>query len=183
VEVGLRAGYAFGLGDAARSSPMSASLAGEVPLELDVGYRVLQRLTVGVYASYGPVLVGSVCGGNSCSGSVVATGVGATYSFDRLLGLAPWAGVFFGYEWASYHAGSGSDHLDVSLRGFDFLGLEGGADYPLGEHFAVGPFLSLSLGSYANLSVASPLGEVSGGVPSPSTHLWLGIGVRGTYGS
>ena len=184
LELGLRAGYAVPVGDAEKGSPLSSSIAGYFPFELDAGYRVIPNLTVGAYASLGPALAGSICGGASCSGSVLRLGVQAAWHFapiEALLGAAPWAGAGLGCEWASYGATQGSDRLQVSLSGVEFLNLQGGADFRVWRGLSVGPFLEVSLGEYGSLEVKSPLGNSSGGIPDRALHSWISFGVRGTY--
>lgn len=178
---GLRLGYARAGGNAAGGSPMSDGVKGQLPVQLEGGYRVWRDLTVGAYGSYGPGQVGATCDGASCSASVLRLGVQASWQFGRLLGALPWAGAGFGYEWANYKATDGGDQLQVRLRGLELLSVQGGADYPVAGKLLVGPFLSLAFGRYGSLKVTSPLGNSSGGAPNSGTHTWLSFGVRGSY--
>ncbi len=181
VALGGRLGYVVGGGSAAKASPMSDGLKSQLPLQLDVGYRVLPRLTVGGYGSWGMAQVGSVCSGASCSGSVVRAGVEGAWQFDRVLGLAPWAGAGAGYEWGGYEAKDGADRLKVTSRGFE-VSVQGGADWQVREQLAVGPFVMVSAGRYGQIDVESPLGNSSGALPDVALHTWISVGLRGMYG-
>jgi len=178
---GARLGYAMAGGQAASGSNMSDGLKSQIPIQVEGGYRLLSKLAVGGYFSYGPGQVGSVCEGTSCSASVMRLGAEAAWQFDRWLTLLPWAGLGIGYEWANYQAKSGSDTLKLTYRGFEYLDLQGGLEYPLREGVSVGPFASFALARYTNLDVKSPLGNSTGSIPSQATHSWLTLGVRGSW--
>lgn len=179
--LGLRLGYARAAGSAAQGSPMSDGVHAQAPLQLEGAYRVLPRLDVGAYASYGLGQVGKVCEG-TCSASVLRLGAQATWRFDAIRRVTPWAGAGLGYEWARYRASEGGDTLEVTLHGLELVQLQGGADWSLGSRFTVGPFAALSLGRYTRLDVTSPYGDSKGATPSRATHSWIALGVRGTYG-
>ena len=181
VDVGLRLGFGLAGGSAAKGSAMSDTLKSAVPVQLDVAYRLLPRLGLGGYGSWAPAQVGSICDGASCSGQVVRLGLQASWQFDRVLGVSPWAGGAAGYEWGGYRAKSGGDQLDVTSRGLE-LGLQGGADWRVLDQLSVGPFLAMSLGRYDQLDVKSPLGSSSGALPATAVHTWITVGVRGTFG-
>jgi hypothetical protein len=178
---GARLGYSLAGGKAAQGDKMSDGLKSQVPVQVEGGYRVLPQLAVGGYLSYGPGQVGSVCDGAKCSASVTRLGVEATWRFEQVLALVPWAGLGVGYEWAEYKATDGADTLKLTYRGLEYLDLQAGADYPVTSKLKVGPFASFALGRYTNLKVESPLGNSTGSVPSPTTHSWLTFGVRGSW--
>ena len=95
-------------------------------------------------------------------------GVEAAWRFDKWLLVVPWVGAGFGYEWANYKATEGADTLKLTYRGLEYLDLKAGVDYPLLARLSVGPFVSYSLGRYTDLTVDSPLGNSTGGIPSES---------------
>ena len=181
VVAGLRVGYALPAGDAEKGTPLSQDLAGSVPIGLEVGYEILPPLTLEVYGSFGPAWAGSVCDGASCSSSVWRVGLEAAWRFQPVLGVRPWVGAGAGYEWAGETITQGADQLKVSLRGFELVNVQCGADYFVSEQLALGPFLEASLGRYDWLAVESPLGNSSGAIPEPALHLWLSVGLRGSY--
>jgi hypothetical protein len=178
---GARLGYSLAGGKTAQGSSMSDGLKGSIPIQVEGGYRVLPQLSVGGYLSYGPGLVGSVCDGASCSASVKRLGIEAAWRFQQAWLVAPWAGLGLGYEWASYKASDGGDELELAYRGFEYLDLQGGADYPVTDKLSMGPFASFAVGRYDHLKVESPLGNSDGSIPSATTHTWLTFGLRGRW--
>jgi hypothetical protein len=178
--VGVRVGYAVATGDAIAGDPMSEGLKGQIPIQIEGGYRLLPPLTVGAFASWGPGRMGSVCAGGSCSGSVLRLGVQGSWSFPRIARLAPWAGLGLGYEWASYQVEAEGETLEVRQRGFQVLSVQGGADLAVLEALAVGPYVQLDVGRYGRFEVVSPLGSSSGS-PQAATHTWISFGIRGKY--
>ncbi len=197
LQLGVRVGWASAMGDAletkgtpvtpSQTARMSDWIKAQIPIQLDVGYRVTPEITIGGYASYG---FGDTGGSYldacriylwDCSASVVRTGVEATYAFTTVSPkIVPWAGLGSGYEWAeSVAKRPGSENVRTRLEGWELLDLQAGADYRVGASFAVGAYVMYALGRYS--------GGSDGGVSFSSSanttmHQWLGVGVRGTYG-
>jgi hypothetical protein len=197
LELGLRVGWAGAMGDAwdTQATPVTPSqtvkmsdwISAQVPIQLDVGYRVTPQIAVGAYASYGFGDTGGdyvdSCrmGGFDCSAAVVRTGLEASYAFTSVSAtLVPWAGVGAGYEWAeSVAKRAGSQNQRTSVEGWEFLNLQLGADYRFHPSFAAGPYVMYSVGEYS--------GGSSGGAAFSSgatdrIHQWLGFGVRASWG-
>jgi hypothetical protein len=181
--VGARTGYAIALGDADGSAKMTDITSGQVPLQLDIGYRLQNTaLTIGGYVSYG---FGSVSGatkdlcnfaGASCSTSSLRVGGQLLYSFaDPKQSMEPWAGVGLGYDSLKLSASGG----DVTTSGFEFLILQGGLDWKLAPQFTLGGFASFSLGQYSDISSSN---GGSGTISDKKMHEWLTIGIRGAFG-
>ena len=181
--VGARTGYSKAAGDIGGDSTgtfaMSDFTSGQVPIQLDVGYRLQNTaLTVGGYVSYG---FGSVSGnlktacdtfGQSCSSSSFRLGGQLLYSFgDAKQPADPWVGVGMGYDGLTL---SGAN--DVTFSGAEFL-VQGGVDWRLAPQFNLGAFASFSLGQYSSVS-----GSGAGTIPDKKMHEWLTIGLRGTFG-
>src|SRR4051812_6830527 len=58
-EAGLRVEYGIPLGDATGAGrPLSDGISGQIPLAIDLGYRVIPNLFIGLYAQYGFGFVG-----------------------------------------------------------------------------------------------------------------------------
>lgn len=79
-------------------------------------------------------------------------------------------------------ASAGGQSADSSLKGFEFLNLQGGADFKLASAFSVGPFLSFSLGKFSTASTTVGGVETSGDITKTAMHEWLTIGAKGTFG-
>ncbi len=197
LQLGLRVGWASAMGDAletkgtsmtpSQTVKMSDWIEAQIPLQLDVGYRVTPEITVGAYGSYGFGDTGGqyvdACRiyGWDCSASVVRAGVEATYAFTKVSPrIVPWAGLGAGYEWAeSVAKRAGSENVRTRYEGWELLDLQAGADYRVSASFAVGPYVMYSLGRYSG---GSDGGVSFSGSANTTMHQWLGIGVRGTYG-
>lgn len=178
-EVGARLGYGIAMGDAAEGLEMGDFVSGQIPLWLDVGYRIMPALMVGGYLQYGFGILGGdvsdACDatGADCSASVVRLGAQGQYHFMPWEAVDPWVGLGIGYEWASQSIGDAS----FGARGFEFLNLQGGADFAVADGLAVGPFLSFSLGQYSTSWVE----DESSDIEETAMHQWLTFGVRGTF--
>lgn len=166
--VGLRLGFAPAMGDAAKDVKMSDGAKSQVPVQVDALYQVIPNLKVGGYFSYG--FGQSGCPeGVDCSFNVMRFGIQGQYAFSPISGFAPWAGVGTGYEILSTDLGGES----FNTTGFEFLNVQGGADYKVAEKLSVGPYLQLSVGQYSKADGES--------IPEKGVHQWLGFGVRGTF--
>lgn len=180
--VGARTGYAVALGDADGTAQMTDITAGQVPIQLDINYRLQNSpLSVGGYASYG---FGSVSGqtkdlcdfaGASCSTSSLRVGAQLLYSFaDSKQPGEPWVGVGLGYDSLKADLGGGT----VTTSGFELTLLQGGYDWRFGQG-AIGAFASFSLGQYSDVSASN---GASGTISDKKMHEWFTIGFRGSFG-
>jgi hypothetical protein len=180
--VGARTGLAIPLGDADGTAAMSDITGGQIPLQLDVNYRLQNsQLSVGGYASYG---FGSVSGatkdlctiaGVSCSTSSLRIGAQLLYSFaDAKQPGEPWIGTGLGYDSLKADLGVGS----VTTSGFELVLLQGGYDWRFGQG-AIGAFASFSLGEYSDITASN---GASGTISDKKMHQWFTIGVRGSFG-
>jgi hypothetical protein len=200
-EGGLRTGLGFGLGKAGQISGVPGSrevndiVAWRVPIWIDLGYRLSDPLTLGVYAQLG-LGGGGDCGG-SCNSSDLRLGAQALWHAP---GGALWLGAGLGYEWQSLYAlrvppeafpidAADPDAVSqVATRVAETLGgpeltLQAGLDFELEPGLGVGPYVSASVGQYVTDSydcdqVTCPTGS---SVNGSATHAWLGVGVRGSY--
>jgi hypothetical protein len=191
VQLGLRVGYAPAMGEAEKDFKMSDGLKSQIPLQLDALYKVTKDIGVGAYFAYGfgQVDITDVCeDGVDCSGNVMRFGVQGHYTFNQLKSpLVPWAGLGFGYEIGKAKAEQGSQSIEVTYSGFEFLNLQVGGDYRVNEKFAVGPYLQFSLAQYSkfdfkdNTDLQEFGGDEDGDVEEKSMHEWFGFGIRGTF--
>lgn len=191
--IGARLGYGIAMGDAQKDAKMSDGISGQVPIWLDLGYMVTPNIMVGLYGQYGFGILGSqlsdACDANglSCSAHVLRFGVQGQYHLSPAEKLDPWFGVGLGYEMGTMSM-SGTvlgNKIDGSAtyKGFEFLNLQGGADYKLSPAFGIGPFLSFSLGQYSSTSTSGSTGgaATSGDISDKTMHEWLTFGVRGSF--
>lgn len=196
-EAGLRVGYGIPLGKATGDAgdDLNRGIAGQIPLWLDVGYRVSPNVFVGLYTHYGIGFVGDdidmACQQSSqisCSASDVRLGLQLHYHVSPAENVDPWIGPGIGYEWLSLGFEGAGASFSTTASGFEFLNVQGGVDFAPAEHFYLGPFVSFSLDQYFDISVdcsgAIPcmdLASIAGDIPDKSLHEWLVFGVRGGY--
>lgn len=206
--LGLRTGYAVPFGKEGTASStsqlfgdsdsgsLSDDLKGALPIWVDVGYRLDPALYLGAFFQYGFGFIDkkSIClDGFDCSASDVAFGANVHYHLSPAATFDPWIGAGLGYEFLNFNfkgqippSGATIDG-SLTLRG-PFFSLQAGGDLKATPDFAIGPFLSFSVGRYSRYSadvVSTAVGQGSttdeSGDVENSTHEWLTIGVRGQY--
>jgi hypothetical protein len=187
VSLGLRLGYAKAQGNVGGQMNMDEWVNGQFPVQLDALVRVTPRLAVGLYGSYGFGLAGgdvkSTCEspGVSCSLTVIRTGIEGLYSFTPGVAM-PWLGVGVGYEWNTAHFENGSQSRDVTFSGFEWVNVQGGADFVVAPSFAVGPYLMASVARYERGTFGdSNAGGFGGEASQKSIHAWMQLGVRARF--
>lgn len=196
-EAGLRVGYGIPMGDVDDDGKLSDIIGGQIPLILDIGYRVTPNLFVGLYGQYGFGWVGgdtsTACDSSSevsCSAQDIRLGIEAQFHFLPRQKLDPWIGLGIGYEWMGVSIEGGGIEVSATASGFEFINLQAGLDIAVAEHFYIGPFLNLSFGQYSDLSIDCSSGAsaicggqfgASGEIENKALHEWLMIGVRGAY--
>jgi hypothetical protein len=190
-EGGLRIGYGIPLGEAGGLADLDDAVSGQVPLWLDLGYRVIPEVFIGVYGQYGIAFLSDDCDavGLDCSASDVRIGLQGQFSPSPEAEISPWFGVGVGYEWLSISQEGAGVELSTTMHGFEFVHLQGGVDFRVAEHVRIGPLLSFSLGQFSEASVdcsggavCDAIGEVGGEIPDKKLHEWLVLGVRAVYG-
>lgn len=166
---------------------------GVIPIWIDVGYRLDDRLLLGGYFMFGLVLpktapadnpLGGGCPeGFDCSATGIRFGVQAQYSFAPAATLNPWLGVAIGYE----RVGTDLEGEVFSIpfeasthySGPDLLQLQGGLDFRAGELLSIGPFASGSAMQYTSCSLTLAGEQSRCELDEGGWHGWLVLGVRG----
>lgn len=190
LSLGARLGYGFAMGDAAEDTGLSDFVKAQIPVQLDLGYRVSPALTLGGYFSYGIGRVGDglifegvppldeACDtdGVDCSMRVYRLGVQLDYRFVGP-STTPWIGAGIGYEWVSFNMDAFGTEIELGLKGLEYLNLQGGVDWKVADKFSVGPFAMFSIGQY---STGSQDGD-DFDIENKAMHQWLQLGVRGRF--
>ena len=176
IRLGLRLGYALPMGSAVEGGKMSEEVSGQIPIWLDAGYMVTPNVLIGLYGQYGFVSLKQSCDG--CSAHDIRFGVQGQYHFSPAESVDPWLGLGVGYEILGFSQSAQGQTVDISFKGFEFLNLQGGADFKVGNAFSVGPFLSFSLGQYSKASA----NDQSADIDKTALHQWLTFGAKGTFG-
>jgi hypothetical protein len=192
-ELGLRTGYSLPIGKVADNAlgDISDTVSGVVPLWVDLGYRVTPHVMVGGYFAYGfALLAGDLkdscdASGLDCSAHQIRLGAQVHYHFQPGQSLDPWIGAGIGWEWLGETLSAGGRDAGSTLSGVEFLNLQGGLDFLLGDarNFGLGPFVALSMGEFGSVS-CSTSGGVNPGCPSDldkTVHEFFTFGVRGSF--
>lgn len=182
-ELALRVAYGIPLGDAvgedfaAEERELSDTIKGQIPLQLDLGYRINNHLLIGAYGSYGFGFKPDACDdlGIECdSPSQVRVGGQIIYNILPVTHfMSPWIGAGIGYEWLN------SPREDVSFDGMEFFNVQAGLDFRVADHMRVGPYAMFSLGQYSSRS----LGDADIDIDDQGTHEWLSFGLKATFGA
>ncbi|HVV48303.1 MAG TPA: hypothetical protein VHO06_01470 [Polyangia bacterium] len=189
-DLGVRVGYAVPMGSTtgAAGDDLSNLFSGAVPLILEAGYRIDAAFSLGLTFQYAFAQVNGMVGcdnqpGVSCSGSVIRLGAEGIYRLPVEGAFVPWLGLGTGYEWISFDVSGNGYQESIGAHGFEFVNFQLGGDIRAAPQFAVGPFVSLSIGQYdtASLSGNAPgYTAMSADIANKATHEWLEFGVRGT---
>lgn len=182
-ELGVRTGYALPFGKMdAKSTDVSDTISGQIPIWLDVGYRVTPSLVLAAYGQLGIGLFKDDCpSGASCSAKDWRFGVAARYHIQPAEKVDPWLSAGVGYEVFSISASAGGSSIDLSAKGWELANLQAGIDFQVSRDAYVGPFVSFSLDEIT--SESGSIGNLSASTSDfdKSLHEWLLIGVRGRF--
>ena len=189
-EAAVRAGVGIPIGNAAGETtraPAGTSLADlvawSVPLELELGARVGPAF-VGGYVTYAFGKAGSALeSGTSRSASNVRFGFEVLWHLGLDGPVDPWLGLGVGYEWLTLSVGGSGGTITGSARGFEWVNLQLGIDFPLGRSFRLGPFVRSRVAQYdtGSLGVINSQGAEASGtgdIQSKALHLWIDLGLR-----
>jgi hypothetical protein len=199
-EIGVRTGYAFSAGHLGAppngtDNDLGDYVSGQMPLWLDVGYRLIPELYLGGYFQYGFGFVNDdrqdLCRNANvdCSASDIRLGVMGRYHFAPLWQLSPWLGLGIGYEWGAFSLHQsliGTSNTDSSWSGFELVNLQAGADFHLSPRTVLAPFVSFSLGQYRSTSTTTTTANTTTttdqDLAKKSLHEWILIGLRFAFG-
>lgn len=178
--LGARVGYAPAMGDYAKDSPLKDGVKSQIPIQVDGLYKFTPQFAAGLYFSYGIGQLSSAASdecdlnGVDCSASTMRLGVQGTYSLTNVSPtFVPWLGAGLGFEWLTQKASFGGVSASADTTGFEFLNLQGGADYKVSDAFALGPYVLFSMGQYSSFEGTS--------IPDKGVHEWLHFGIRGKF--
>jgi hypothetical protein len=191
IEVALGVGYGNPLGGYGQTTAFNTSMSldywitGQVPISVELGYRIDRRFVVGLSGQYGFAFVNKdhtiPCNdGVSCSASVSKIDAGAIWNILPDARIAPWVGLGAGYEWATI-AQEGRIMSRATVRGPEYANLRGGADFPVAPGLRLGPFFGLSFGRYESASFTGLVATPAPTFTMTEVHEWLVVGARGTY--
>ncbi len=194
-DLGVRIGYAWAGGDLGEPDStsgivkMSDFVSGQLPFQLDLGWRIVPSLTVGGYLSYGFAQPSgswktTFCdaAGVSCTNWTFRAGAQVLWNILPKSQFDPWVGLGTGYEMLTARAEDATDHIQYQVSGWEFLNVQAGLDFHLGRVFALAPFVMYSFGQYSDWDISSSLAPTqSAQMFSKKTHSWFQVGIRGNF--
>jgi opacity protein-like surface antigen len=186
-QAALRSGVQFPWGEAsdAEGDSLGARYAWQVPLLIDVGFKLDKPWFLGLYGGVGYGAVGSgdaaeqACAEKNVSCSTVSyqLGVQAQYHLAASDQLNPWLGVGAGYELFQQSLTAGKYQEEQRTSGVTLLKLMLGLDYR--GTFGFGPFAEVSVGRFQATRTLVDGGESHEGSVDPSAwHGFVAIGAR-----
>jgi opacity protein-like surface antigen len=181
LEVGIRTGFGLPMGKLdAKSASISDSVTGEVPLWIDVGYRIAPGIVVGVYGQAGVGLIKD-CGYSDCGITDWRFGVNGRYHVQPGGKIDPWLGIGAGFERIHVALTENNTKVSGDADGWELANFSAGLDIQAGDRVFLGPFVSFSLDETTSEG-ASFLGQtVSSTDFDKAIHQWLLVGVRGRF--
>lgn len=197
--LGARVGYGIPLGDVAKADAETPSLAlskvvsGQIPLEIEAGWRFTREISAGLYFGYGFAFAGRfICDQAgippefSCSTSGASTmryGIQAAYRFVSGGAMTPWIGLGAGLEQAqmdvkvSFQGQSAKQTFKIS--GWEYANLQLGADWVVSPGLKLGPFARVSLGKFDTVKLAGEKQDFPSSIQA--LHEWVTLGLKGTF--
>ncbi len=180
-QMAIGSGYAFPLGDVDSSLTQEEFISGQVPLLLDIGFKVTPTFYIGLYTGVGFGGAGSmlddVCTspGVDCSSSTIRMGINTQYHFLPDERWNPYIGYGVGYEVATLSATGPGGEANLTTTGLEFARLALGIDYRASSVIGFGPYVDLGAGAYSSMSDGTSTLDLNVGI-----HGWLHFGVRMT---
>jgi len=151
-EIGVAAGYSQGAGKLGGNSGSLEDVAGPGgTVELDLAYRLMPELSLGVYGTFSQAQRGDhLVGDNNVLGA--SAGIQAAWHFRPDRSVDPW--VSLGTGWKGLWLDP-KDGKTTSFQGLELARLQVGADYRLSKDIAIAPVIGGSLGMF--ISEDSPM--------------------------
>ena len=196
LEIDIRAGYSVPLGTAFTSAASGGSVdnklkdatKGQIPIRLDVGWRINSHFYVGVYGGYGFGAVnldseqGKSCAqlGVECSISFIDFGVMGAYHVRPDQAFDPWVGLGVGYEMVKTRQTTSSVDTKGGFSGPTFVDVQLGGDYKASPNVSIGPFVGFAVGQYSKCTGDAAASGCA--IDTKTLHEWFTLGVKGTFG-
>jgi len=145
LELGLGAGYSQGGGKLGGTMGNLEDISGAGGLvELDLGYRIVPQLSLGVYGTFSKLQKGDHVAGNADVLGATA-GVQAVLHLRADRSIDPW--VSLGAGWKALWVDP-VNSATSSLQGLELARLQIGADYRVSKDVAIAPVIGASLSMF-----------------------------------
>lgn len=183
--LGARVGWAIPGGDLREGTDLSDQFDGQVPIWVDLGWSVADRVVVGVYGRFAPNVRDSSAiedcdfPDTDCGGYGLGLGGQLAFRFGPR-NAGPWIGAFGGFEALSFEEAFAGETADQAFRGWE-LGAQGGIDFAWGP-LVLGPYASVSVGRFTVVDAdLSDIGGPTTAIPDAANHTWIQIGLRAAF--
>jgi hypothetical protein len=146
-EIAIATGYAQGGGKLGGELGSLEDVAGPgAAVEVDLGYRIIPQLTVGVYGALAKSQHGDRIDSNTDVLGASA-GVQAAWHFRPHVSIDPWVSLGTGWHalWLDPDGGKAT-----SLQGLDLARLQLGVDYRVTKEIAIAPVIGASLSTFVS---------------------------------
>ena len=176
LEIGVSGGYAQGTGDIGDGMGSVGDLAGAGGAgELQLGYRLLPHLTLGLYGTFSGYADGDLIQ-QSTDVLGASAGIRADWHFLPAAELDPWVSLGTGWRglWLSPDQGG-----NTSLQGFEIARLQVGVDYRITPEVSISPVLGASVSRYTQQD--SPATDGYQDINDPQAQAYFFGGVMGRF--
>jgi len=176
LEIGVGLGYTQGTGDIAAGSPSVHDLSGAGGnVELQLGYRLTPRLTLGAYGTYAQYARGDTLStGTDVRGGTA--GIFADWQFQPDRSVAPWVGLGSAWRglWLAPDVGP-----NTSMQGWEIARLQAGIDYRASPEVAIGPVVGASVNTFFTQNTPGTAGYEN--IGSPRANFYFTAGLAGRF--
>jgi hypothetical protein len=176
LEIGVGGGYAQGAGDigSGMSSLGDLSSAGGTA-ELQLGYRIIPHLELGVYGTFSGFSSGDALA-DSTDVLGATAGIQAAWHFLPAEAIDPWIGLSTGWRglWLTPDQGK-----NTSLQGFELARLQVGVDYRVTPEVAIAPVLGASLSMFVSQDAPGTSGYQD--IDDPQANVFFFAGLMGRF--
>ncbi len=176
LEIGVGAGYTQGTGDIGSGMSSLGDLSGAGgSAELQVGYRIIPHLELGLYGSFSGFQSGDALA-DSTNVLGASAGVQAAWHFLPAEALDPWIGLSTGWRglWLSPDSGK-----NTSLQGLELARLQVGLDYRVTPEVAIAPVVGASLSMFVSQDAPGQSGYQD--INDPQANVFFFAGVMGRF--
>jgi hypothetical protein len=188
-QAALRSGLQLPWGEVSdtEGDEISARYGWQVPIVIDVGFKLTKPWFIGAYGGVGYGSIGSgnvaeqACSapGVTCSTLSYQLGVQVQYHVAPSDRLNPWFGLGGGYEWFRQELRASDYSEEQETSGLALLKALLGLDYRYRELFGFGPVIELSLGRFqATRTFVDGERTHEGPVEPGAWHGFLTLGAR-----
>ena len=176
LELGVGAGYAQAEGDigAGMSALGDLSSSGRTA-ELQVGYRIIPHLELGVYGTFSGFTAGDEVADSTDVHGATA-GLQAAWHFLPAEAIDPWLGLSTG--WRGLWLGPGEGQR-TSLQGFELARLQVGVDYRVTPEIAIAPVVGASLSMFVSQDAPGTNGYQD--IEDPQANVFFFAGLMGRF--